>query len=155
MPFLIQPAAHSLDACNPLFTYFVTDLTPSELSIIDDLHNWGWEVTLCAENDSTYLEALQETYECIERRRRRVSGHSPRLTLEQVWEKEARKMMMKGLYEYGERNKFDALEMREERQKNGKEQNSPKPQQTQKDKEVNSPKGHSVSGYKERLVPVR
>jgi hypothetical protein len=140
MPFLIQPPAHSLDACNPLLTYFVTDLTPSELRIIDDLHTWGWEVTLRAENDSAYLDALKETYDCIERRRRRVGDHSPRLTLEEVWEREARKMMQRRLYEYDDWGEFDKSETR-------KEQHAPVPQQTQKEQEVMSQKGHSVSGY--------
>jgi hypothetical protein len=110
MPYLIKPPVHSINSCNPLFTYTLTNSTPFELRKLKDLQDWGWEVSVHFHDDRDYLDAIRETDKAIKKRRRRTQmlygdlvGDGPRLTLEEVYEREATKNTAQGLYETKER----------------------------------------------------
>jgi hypothetical protein len=105
MLYLIKPPAHSIDACNPLLTYTLADSTTSELSKIRDLQNWGWDVSVHLQDDAEYLDAIEETEKATKKRRRMTQmvygdmvGDGPRLTFDEVWEREATKTLTQGLH---------------------------------------------------------
>ncbi|KAI4628313.1 hypothetical protein J4E80_002451 [Alternaria sp. BMP 0032] len=98
MPYLVQPPAQSIDACNPLLTYTLADPLPAEISILKDLQKWGWQVSVHFEDEEVYVDAVREIEKAIKKMRRRtqmiygdVVGDSPRLTLEEMWQREATK----------------------------------------------------------------
>jgi hypothetical protein len=108
MAYLIQPPAQSVDACNPLFTYSIEYPSSSEMSVsmILDFQDWGWQVSLHRPNDPVYLEAMADLERAIKKRRRRtqlafgdVVSDAPRLTLEEIWEGEAKRSLKAGLYD--------------------------------------------------------
>jgi hypothetical protein len=109
MTFLVQPPAHSVDAYNPLFIYTLADPISSELRILEDLQDWGWEISVHSHDDVIYLDAVRAIEKAIKTRRRRTQmiygdmvGDSPRLTLEEMWHREATKKSGKGRYEIKE-----------------------------------------------------
>jgi len=98
MPYLVQPPAQSIDTCNPLLTYTLADPLSAEISILKDLQKWGWQVSVHFEDEEPYIDAARETEKAIKKMRRRtqmmygdVVGDSPRLTLEELWQREATK----------------------------------------------------------------
>ncbi|KAG9194437.1 hypothetical protein G6011_04472 [Alternaria panax] len=104
MPYLLQPSAHSDDACNPLLAYTLADPTPSELSKLQQLQDWGWKVSVHFHDDAEYLKAMAETEKAIKKRRRgtqmmygNMVGDGPRLTFEEVWEPGSAKKITQGL----------------------------------------------------------
>jgi hypothetical protein len=106
MAYLIQPPAQSADACNLLFTYSVEDPTRSEMAMILDFQDWGWQVSLHLPNDPVFLEAMDELEKAIKKRRQQtqsvygnVGNNAPRLTLEETWEGEAKRRLTAGLYD--------------------------------------------------------
>jgi len=95
MPYLVQPPAQSSEACDPLFTYVLDDPIPSEIRILKDLKERGWEVSVHFHDDVVYLNATKEIGKAIKTIRRRTQiihgdmvGDSPRLTLEEMWQRE-------------------------------------------------------------------
>ena len=95
MPYLVQPPAQSIEACDPLFTYVLDDPIPSEIRILKDLKERGWEVSVHFHDDAVYLNATKEIGKAIKAIRRRTQmihrdmvGDSPRLTLEEMWQRE-------------------------------------------------------------------
>ncbi|KAI4942081.1 hypothetical protein J4E91_010280 [Alternaria rosae] len=114
MPYLVQPPAQSIEACDPLFTYALGDPIPSEISILKDLQNWGWEVSVHFHDDATYLNATKEVEKAIKTRRRRTQmihgdmvGDSPRLTLEELLQRETTKRLEQELYKIREKEEIN------------------------------------------------
>ena len=98
MPYLVQPPAQSIEACDPLLTYTLADPLPAEMSILEDLQKWGWQISVHFEDEEPYIDAGRKIEKAIKKMRRRtqmiygdVVGDSPRLTLEEMWQREATK----------------------------------------------------------------
>jgi len=119
MPYLVQPPAQSIDAYNPLLTYTLADPLPAEISILKDLQKWGWQISVHFEDEEIYIDAARETEKAIKKMRRRtqmiygdVVGDSPRLTLEEMWQREATKKEEERQYDTKEKEEVnDAASM--------------------------------------------
>ncbi|KAI4917306.1 hypothetical protein J4E90_003813 [Alternaria incomplexa] len=119
MPYLVQPPAQSSEACDPLFTYVLDDPIPSEIRILKDLKERGWEVSVHFHDDVVYLNATKEIGKAIKTIRRRTQiihgdmvGDSPRLTLEEMWQREMTSKSEQELYTNKEKEEVnDAASM--------------------------------------------
>ncbi|KAI4942986.1 hypothetical protein J4E86_009933 [Alternaria arbusti] len=119
MPYLVQPPAQSIDAYNPLLTYTLADPLPAEISILQDLQKWGWQISVHFEDEEIYIDAARETEKAIKKMGRRtqmiygdVVGDSPRLTLEEMWQREATKKEEERQYDTKEKEEVnDAASM--------------------------------------------
>ncbi|KAI4636099.1 hypothetical protein J4E83_001053 [Alternaria metachromatica] len=114
MPYLVQPPAQSIEACDPLFTYVLDDPIPSEIRILKDLKERGWEVSVHFHDDAVYLNATKEIGKAIKAIRRRTQmihgdmvGDSPRLTLEEMWQREMTSRSEQELYDIKEKEKVN------------------------------------------------
>ncbi|KAH6882201.1 hypothetical protein BKA58DRAFT_15498 [Alternaria rosae] len=114
MLYLVQPPAQSIEACDPLFTYALSDPIPSEISMLKNFQNWGWEVSVHFHDDATYLNATKEVEKAIKTRRRRTQmihgdmvGDIPRLTLEELWQRETTKRSEQELYKIREKEEIN------------------------------------------------
>jgi hypothetical protein len=107
--YLIRPPAWSVDVWNPLFTYTLDDPTPSEFSILTNLMSWGWQVSSHSDDDAQYRDAIEGVHKAIKQSRRMTQmvdgnliGGGPRLTLEELWEREATKKVTQERHEVEE-----------------------------------------------------
>jgi len=110
MPYLVQPPAQSIETCNPLLTYTLADPLPAEMSILEDLQKWGWQISVHFEDEEPYIYAGRKIEKAIKKMRRRtqmiygdVVGDSPRLTLEEMWQREATKKEEERRYDINEK----------------------------------------------------
>jgi hypothetical protein len=106
MPFVIRPPLDSAAADNPSLTYTIIEPDPSEHSILRDLQSWDWRVTRYGFGDEDYIEASKQIERDIKKRRRQTHaiagelyGYNERLTLEEVWEFEAERILEERAYE--------------------------------------------------------
>jgi hypothetical protein len=113
MPLLIQPPRFSSAARDPGLVYTIIEPDPSEQIILQDLQTWGWRVTQHDFGDEEFIDALKLIEKDIKRRRRQTHaiagelyGYNERPTLEDIWAKEAERMLGEDAYE-AERRKVE------------------------------------------------
>lgn len=101
MPFIVAPPEDFEDAL--LLT--VIDADHSEVDMLRDLRDWGWNIVRRDSQDPEFIDALAQIEKDIRRRRRRthaiageITGYRERPTLEEVWEVEARKKQRESLW---------------------------------------------------------
>jgi hypothetical protein len=108
MPFIVQPPQYSAVAGNPSLIYTIIEPDQTEEVMLQDLETWGWRVTEHSFGDEEFIDALKLIEKDTKRRRRQthavageLHGYEERLTLENVWSKEADRMLGENAYEVG------------------------------------------------------
>ncbi|KAL5114795.1 hypothetical protein ACEQ8H_007288 [Pleosporales sp. CAS-2024a] len=100
MPFLVRPPMDSTEADDPGRTYIVIEPDHNERTILRDLQFWKWRITRHDFAEEEFIKTLTAIERDVKRRRRQLHaiagdlhGYSERLTLEQVWEREAERAL--------------------------------------------------------------
>jgi hypothetical protein len=101
MPFLIRPPLDSVDADYSIQTYFVIEPDHNDRTVMRDLLSWGWRITRHDFSDKDFIQTMIAIDKDVKTRRRQthaiageLHGYCERLTLEQVWDREAERVLV-------------------------------------------------------------
>jgi hypothetical protein len=106
MPLLVQPPRYSAAPDHSSLIYTIIEPDQSEQIILQDLQTWGWRVTQHGFGDEDFIDALKQVEKDVKRRRRQthviageLHGYNEGPTLEEVWAREAERMLGNSAYE--------------------------------------------------------